>query len=675
MAKTKKKKDFTDTCLNYLQRAINDSETIVNNAEANLEAYRRDPYGNEIEGRSQFVSSDVSDTVEWIMPSLMKLFYGGTDVVTIGPKGSEDETKAKLMNAKINFDFMQEQNGFILLHDWFKAALMNKISVVKYWWEQEKVREFKAYSGLTADELASILSTVENIDEDSIELTENDDDMTFDVEFYVETEREYPLSELLPPEEVVFEIRSRVDMKHAEFVAHKKRVHKNYLKSKYKVKESDLEQISTEFDNGTTLEETRFEDLGGIWFVTDDRDNDFYYIYECYLNDYDKNGEPVPMKVVVLGNKTIDQEENTYGRPNFCSLSSIRMPHRAAGMSVADLMVDLQALRTSLTRAVMDNIYYQNNGINVVNPYRVNIDDVINRKEPGASWRTLDDIDPSSAIFPVPHTPIAPQTMEMMQVVEQMGEKRTGVSQTAQGLDPNTLNNNASGAVGSMMNAANQRIELIARLFAETGVLDLFEQYVNMNLNFLTQETAVRTDEGWAEINPTQIQGKYDVLVDVGVGTAAKEVQLNQLITLIQTAYPQAMQLGVVTSENYYNTLVQIYELMGYKNGAKYATNPEQDVQMQQIHQQYEAQIQQLQQVNQALQVELQSNQLDKEIDQQKVMIDQQKVELEKVELMLKEKQMELKYQTDVMNIIAPETGAGSEQTNERGTDSSNAPS
>lgn len=646
MAKNLKTK-LTEQCLSYLASAVSDSETIVNNAETNLESYRRDPYGNEVEGRSQFITSDVADTIEWIMPSLMKLFYGGTDVVTIGPKGSEDEAKSKLMNAKINFDFMQEQNGFILLHDWFKSALMNKISVVKYWWEREKTRDFKEYKGLTQIEVQGLLDTEAEIDEDSIEMSRNEEEDTYDLSFVVETMREFPLCEVLPPEEVVFEIRSKVDLKNAEFVAHKKRVHKNYLKSKYNVSEKDLQMISTEFENGTTLEESRFIDLGGIYFVTDDRDKDFYYIYECYINDYDKKGNPIPMKVVVLGNRAIDSEENTYGRPNFCNLSSIRMPHRAAGMSIADMMVDLQSLRTALVRAVMDNIYYQNNGINVVNPYRVNLDDVINRKEPGATWRTLDDIDPTTAISPVVSTPIAPQTMQMMDYTETMGEKRTGVSTTAQGLDPNTLNNNASGAVGSIMNAANQRIELIARVFAETGVLDLFQQYVEMNLNFLTQTSAVKTDEGWGEISPTEIQGNYDVLVDVGVGTAAKEVQLNQLITLIQTAYPQAMELGVVTSENYYNTLVQIYELMGYKNGAKFATNPEQDSKMQEMKQQMEQAMAQKDQIIQAMQTELQKNQLDKEIDLKKL-------ELDRIDLQLKEKSMEMKYELDLVNIIAP---------------------
>jgi hypothetical protein len=456
------------------------------------------------------------------------------------------------------------------------------------------------------------------------------------------------MCELLPPEEVVFEIRSKIDLAHAEFVGHKKKVHKNYLKSKYGVSEKDLQSVSAEFMDDENLTETRFEDVGGINFITDDVDSDFYYIYECYINDYDEEGEPIPKKVVVFGDKELKVEDNDYGRPNFCCLSSIRLPHRAAGMSISDMVTDLQKLRTALVRAVMDNIYYQNNGINVVNPFRINMDDVVGRREPGASWRTLDDIDPQSAIMPVPQSPLAPHTMQMMDYTEQMREKRTGVSMTQQGLDPNTLNNNASGAVSAAMNAANQRIELIARVFAETGVRDLFQQYVEMNKNYLSKTVAVKVDDEWAEISPNDIQGKFDVLVDVGVGTAAKEVQLTQLITLIQTAYPQAMELGVVTGENYYNTLTEIYSLMGYKNTMKFASNPQQDMKMQQIHQQYQQQIDQLKQVVQAQHVELQKTDLDKEIDQQKL-------ELERINLMLKEKQMELKYKVDVAkNIIAP---------------------
>ena len=321
MAKRNKKKDLQDQALSYLKRAVMDNSEICDNAEKNHKAYMMGKYGNEVEGRSAFVTSDLADTVEWIMPGLMRLFYGSQYVFDVQPQGPEDEIKSKAMNAKVNFDFMQMQNGYMVFHDWFKSALLNKTSAVKYWWEEETTRFPKEWEALTEDEIMALRDDPNfDIEDGEIELNE---DGTFEVSGYKLSTRSYPKCEVLPPEEFIFEIKSKTDVSEASFVAHKKRVHKNYLKSKYKVADRDLEALNEEFDNGQEVEDERFEDLGGTSFLTDDEDHNFYFIYECFMNDYDKEGNEVPMKMVILGNKVIDMEENAYGRPPFCTLSSM----------------------------------------------------------------------------------------------------------------------------------------------------------------------------------------------------------------------------------------------------------------------------------------------------------------------------------------------------------------
>jgi hypothetical protein len=634
MARRNRKEDLKDQALSYLKRAVSDNSDLLDNAERNMRSYMMEPYGNEVTGRSQFVTSDVADTVEWIMPTLMRLFYGAQYVFDVMPTGPEDEEKAKAMNAKVNFDFMQAQNGYMILHDWFKSALMNKISATKYWWEEEIDRRPIEFEGLTEDEVAAIREDPEYDMDDATITVENG---LYNVETYRVRVKSYPKCEVLPPEEFIFAIKSRTDVRDADFVAHKKRVHKNYLKSQYKVKDSDLEAAHQEFHNGSMVEDARFDDLGGISFLTDDEENkNFYFIYECYLNDYDKEGNKVPVKVVVLGNEVIDLEENAYRRPPFCTLSSIRVPHRMAGLSISDLMYDLQRLHTSLQRAIMDNVYYQNNGVNVVNPFRVNMDDVINRKEPGATWRTLHDIDPSSAIFPVQPNPIAPQTMSMLDVVSKMKERRSGVNDYGQeGLSQQTLNKTAAG-MSQVMTQALERIEMIARLFAETGVRDLAEQLIQLNIDYLDQETAVKINDAWTQISPEDIDGKFDVIVDVGVGTASKEMKINQLIMMFQTL-PVGMQSGAVTGENVYELYYAIYELMGYKIPDRFTSKPQMDPQMQQMHEQMQQQIQQLTEMVKFLQTEHD--------------IKMEETKIKWAELALAEREMEVKYQMESEDI------------------------
>jgi hypothetical protein len=636
MAKRNKKEDeLKEQALSYLKTAIADNSDILDNAERNFNSYMMDEYGNEVDGRSKFVTSDVSETVEWIMPTLMRLFYGSQYVFDVLPIGPEDELKAKLMNAKLNHDFMQSQNGYMVLHDWFKSALMNKISAVKYWWEEEELRTPREYEDLTEEEVLGLREDPEvELDENTLKF----DNGLFSVSGDEVKIKKYAKYEVLPPEEFIFNLKSRTEVKDADFVAHKKRVHKNYLKSNYKVKDADLEQLHLEFDNSSTLEDTRFEDLGGINFLTDDHtEKDFYFIYECYMNDYDSEGNKIPMKLVVLGNRVISSERNSYNRPTFCTLSSVRIPHRMAGMSVSDLVYEIQRLHTSLIRAIMDNVYYQNNGINIVNPFRINMDDVINRKEPGATWRTLHDIDPSSALFPVQPNPMAPHTLQMLDVVAKMKERRSGVNDYGQdGLSQQTLNKTAIG-MSQVMSQAIERIEMIARLFAETGVRDVAQQGIKMNIDFMDQASFVKLDQQWAEINPEDIQGNFDVVVDVGVGTAIKEFKINQLMTILQTL-PIGMQSGAITGENVYELYYAIYELMGYKVPDRFATKPGIDPQVQQMQQQFQAQIQQLTQMVQEL----------KAGHDLKIM----ELELKKEELRLQEKEINMKYEVDSAKVI-----------------------
>ena len=105
---TKKNKEFVDKALLNLQRVGNDMDDYMTNAEDSMKAYNREPYGTEVNGRSSFVTSDVADTIEWILPTLMQLFTGGTEVASALPQGPEDEESAKAMTKKINFDFMQQ---------------------------------------------------------------------------------------------------------------------------------------------------------------------------------------------------------------------------------------------------------------------------------------------------------------------------------------------------------------------------------------------------------------------------------------------------------------------------------------------------------------------------------------------------------------------------------------
>ncbi len=121
------------------------------------------------EGRSQAVSSDVSDTVEGIMPQLMEIFFGGDETVTFDPVGPEDVKAAEQETDFVNHTFNQINPGFMIMYSFIKDALLSKTGICKVFWEEKTVEERESYFGLLEDEYALLMS---DPDVDVVEHTE-----------------------------------------------------------------------------------------------------------------------------------------------------------------------------------------------------------------------------------------------------------------------------------------------------------------------------------------------------------------------------------------------------------------------------------------------------------------------------------------------------------------------
>lgn len=597
---TQESKDaIKERCLDSLRVMESDMSQLQSDRETWMRTYMGGHLGNEEDGRSSIVMSDAADVIESIMPSLMRIFYGSKNVVTIDPVGKEDEIKAKLMEQKVNYDFTSTINGFLLLNSWMKDALINKIGVVKYYWKEEETRKTKEYEDLTSDEYMALMEKadaegweIKEIEEkveqeavfDEFGVMISPEVVTYDCKIIKVYEKSGPCAECIPPEEFIFPINAR-SIESCDFVAHKKRIHKKKLK-KYGVEESDVINEVKNFEGDAVYQE-RFRDLGGISFLTDKPDNpDFVFIYECYVNDYDDEGEPTPLKVLIMGNKVIDIEENKYNRPPFAVLSPILMPHRMAGRGMVELVKELQDIHTTLVRYILDNIYFQNNGMRIINPFRIEMSDVLDQNVPGGIWRTKMDVEPSRCFSDITPNPLAPQVFGMIEMLEGLRENRTGVTRYQQGLDSKSLNRTATG-ISQIMGAAQQRVELIARIFAETGVKDLFQAFVDMNIDFFDRSQSIKINEQWVEINPDDIDGRFDIAVDVGGATGSAEIRVNQMIQMLQT-YAMTGQLGAPMPAKYiYNIVRAIWTSWGYKNIDTYA--PEAMTALQEMMQQQQA--------------------------------------------------------------------------------------
>ena len=566
-----------------------------------LEYYLGEKLGTEIDGRSQVVSTDVADTVETILPNLLRIFTASDNVVRCEPVKAEDVALAEQATNYINYVFNKDNPGFSILYTWFKDALLEKNGIVKVFWdESEKVEQ----------------ETYKNLDDNEYQLLVNDPNIEFveTEEFVNETGKELldeakqvaeaqgqdignvPVPKLhnciikrtnafgkvkvenVPPEEFLIS-RSSKSIEDASFVAHK------VAKTRSELIEMgfDKEIIDTLPASQNVLHSTekltRFGDIDENPFKhSTDKSTEQVELYECYIKvDYDNDGVAELRKVCVGGGSanTILSNETVDSNP-FCSLTPIPMPHRFYGRSVAELVEDIQLVKSTVLRQLLDNMYLTNNNRVAIMDGMVNLDDLLTSR-PGGVVRTKQP--PSQVMMPMQSQTISQQAFPLLEYLDTVRETRTGVTRYSQGLDADSLNKTATG-VNAIMTQSQMRMELIARVFAETGIKDLFRRIFELTCKYQDKERIVELNNQFIPVKPTEWRNKYNISIEEGLGSGSKEQQIIMLNNILERQL-QAFQLQgnreypMVSLKNIYNSLAKIIENAGLKNVENYFVNPD----------------------------------------------------------------------------------------------------
>lgn len=585
-----------------------------------LDYYNSKPFGNEVEGESQVVSSDVSDTVEGLLPSLLKIFTASDDAVRFDPRGPEDEEAASQQSETVNYVFYQQNNGFLVLYEWFKDALIQKNGVVKYWWE-EKIEWIKeSYKGLTEGQYLTLMKgdgDPESIEE--IEHTAYDDPVAaeqkqmvmekvktlppqaqMDPQFaQVQAMLQQPLPQLhdvtvkvrkdkskvcvqaIPPEE--FGVSSKhkcVTLQEAPFVYHRTKMTLSDLRAAG-YDESLISEIGSR-NTGNHSEDLSQEALARDRFVdqmfrTDESADDTMrevWVTDAYIRlDMDGDGIAELRHVVMAGTVILENEECDH--IPFAAITPVIMPHRWVGRSVAELVMDIQLIKSTIWRQMLNNLYLTNNPRKVVlssasGIVQANLDDLMN-SAPGGIVREF--VPNAVRDMEVPF--VAGASFPMLEYMDGMKENRTGQSRYNQGTDADSLNKTARG-ISLIQQAGQQRQDLIARIFAETGVKDLMRGIKYMLSKYSTRPMTIRLRNKWVDVDPREWRTEYDMVVNVGLGTGNKDQQLAHL-NVVNQQQIELMKSGrghLVTDENVFNLFRKSQEAMGFKHPEMFISDP-----------------------------------------------------------------------------------------------------
>ena len=521
-------------------------------------------FGNEVEGKSQVISTDVRDAVEGMLPSLLDMFTSSKEAVEFEPVGMEDEQQAKAATALCNYVFYKQNNGFLLLYQWFKDALLQKNGVVKFWYEDSESKTKEKYEDLNELEIFQLLQNP-NVE---VSATREMEDGRTEIEITVTDKSGKVCVQNVPPEEFLITPKhNSVSLQDCLFVAHRMR------RTVSEIKEMGYDVKDFSGDSGGDL---NMEYLSRRQFAEEFPENDDpgdpalrrLWITECYLRvDFDGDGFTELRRVLRCGQEILENEETDY--VPFAAITPIIMPHRFYGLSLADLVMEIQYHKSILWRQMMDNLYLTNNPRNLILENQVNLDDLLTSRVGGIVRQKV-----PGAVTPLETRFIAGQSFPMLEYLDSVKENRSGVTRYNQGTDADSLNKTATG-ISRIMNASEQRIKLVARIFAETGVKDLFKGILHCLQKYSTAPMQMRLLGNVVAIDPRQWKTQWDVSVNVGLGTGDKSQQLVQLQT-IAAVQKELLMAGKswVTDDNLYNMARKIAESAGFQNEGMFFTPP-----------------------------------------------------------------------------------------------------
>jgi hypothetical protein len=608
-----------------------------------IQYYYALPFGNEVDGRSQYVDSTVQDTVEWIKPSLMRVFASGDEMVKFSPHGPEDVDSAKQATDYVNYVFTKDNPGWEILYSWFHDALLQKNGIIKVWWDEYEDPQREEYRNLGELEFEYLIA-----DED-VEVIEHTEVAGNEVEG-IETYHDVVIKrtsyngkiriENVPPDEFLIS-REAKGIQDARFVCHRVKKTVSELRVMYPDDDFEVGELGAGYNEEVYNAErmARYEfDESFAWGSGQNENGEEalreYWLHESFIRtDYNDDGIAELRKVCTIGDYIFSNEE--IDKVPLISITPLKIPHKFFGLSVADLVMDLQLIKSTLMRNLMDNAYNQNFGRYAVLEGQANLDDLLTQR-PGGVVR----VKSPNAVMPLATPPLQPESFQMLGYLDEVREARTGVNKNTQGINADALTSHTTAtAVNAVMTNAQSRVELIARQFAETGVKELMYCIYELLVKNQDKERMVMLRNEWIPIRPDMWDDKMDCTVSVALGNGSKDQQMSHLSQMMQFA-SQAMQGGlpIVTPENMYNLGAALIKAMGYQNVDDFLTKPPPPQPQQPSQEEQLAQMEM-----QVKQKELEIKAADVQVKMQKIQMDAKKdavdAQLKAAELALEEKQ------------------------------------
>lgn len=568
-------------------KSVTEAETFVDViiAPQRFEAakyYDGKPFGDEIEGKSQIVMTTVADTVQQMLPSLLRIFCASDKVGEYIPRNARAVPSSEQATEAINYIFLEQNRGFTLLYSWFKDALIKKLGIMTWWPEENEAVIEKHFSGLSEMQIAAFQQANPNASfRNIIPMPEQPGFFKCTVELR-DKNRRYRVR-CVPPEEFIIDRRA-VSVETADIVGTRTMRTVSELVEMGFDEEEIREHGSPGRDDGWYWQLERAERNPGFQWpeYPIDKSMERVKFYDVYVR-VDKDGDGIAElhRVRAIGEACYVLVDEVVDEVPFAVICPDPEPHTVYGKSIAERVMDLQKIESYMMRGVLDSLSQSINPRLGVVEGQVNLDDVLNN-ENGSIIRMRQP----GMIQELSTTFVGQAAMPIFDYLETVKTKRVGPPPQGAAMDGDVLQSTTRAAVNAQINASQERIEMIARIFAETGFVSLFKGLLKMICENQDQPMMLKLRGQFVEVDPTTWDVSMDVSINVGLGRGDEQSQVAVLMQIAQKQEEILQTLGpnnpLVSIKQYRDTLAEITTLSGRKDASRYwkEVTPEVEQQM-----------------------------------------------------------------------------------------------
>jgi hypothetical protein len=503
--------------------------------------YKGDPFGNEEEGRSQVVLTEVADAVDAMLPDLMRIaFPPGEHAVEFVPNNASAVEMAEQQTDYVRYVVEQDNAGFLRAMDVVKDGLVRRLGIFKWGWDDSTTKAYRQ-EGIAAEQLTALAGDPE------IEITaaSQREDGTFDVDLTRTLKNGRAWVESVPPEEFLYN-RSARRIDTAIILAHRTEKTRGELLA-MGVKAKDLDEhggaddASSDLRTNTEAQSRR----DGVSGFSEDPDlgeatSKILYTEALMTVDFDGDGIAELRKICSIGGAYWPVSNLPADDINFSVFTPYPEPHTLLGRSVADKTMDMQKINSSIFRGILDSLSLAIFPRMAYLEGQASVADIMNTAI-GAPMRER----VTGAIRPVIVPFTGAEAIPLLALTQEVIERRTGKPKGAAGLDADALQSTTKSAADAVLAGGQGQMELMARVFCEMALKPLFLGIGRLLAKKQPKARMVRLRGKWVEIDPRQWTQQMDVTVNVALGASQTEKKVQALMAVASEHKEIAQLLGL----------------------------------------------------------------------------------------------------------------------------------